>query len=262
MTRQLTALTVIASLLAPVALLAVDKDRAAYFGGTTAVFVGASDPIDADLDTTEATHLVLTGRKDPYKGVALRIPYAAMTDLEYGQKAGRRVGAAIGTTVLLGPIGLLTLFSKKRSHYLTIAWRDGETEQVAVIELGKEIVRTTLPIVKARSGQAITFQDEDARKEAKIEPSESIRARNLLTKDDCRAALAYEFEPRRPKMARIVGAIAFPRRRERLTGTTAGPALSIVWPSSEPQRIAPSANAGEEVTLRESSEVVRSNIND
>jgi len=85
--------------------------------------------------------------------------------LEYGQKAGRRIGAAIGYTVLLGPLGLLTLFSKKRNHYLTIGYKDENgKEQAAVIELGKDIVRATLPIVKARSGKEIVYQDEEARK--------------------------------------------------------------------------------------------------
>jgi hypothetical protein len=92
----------------------------------------------------------------------------SIVDLEYGQKAGRRVGAAVATTVLLGPIGLLTLLSKKRNHFLTIGVKD-ETgkDQVAVLELGKDIVRTTLPVVETRSGKKIEYQDDEARKSAK-----------------------------------------------------------------------------------------------
>jgi len=105
--------------------------------------------------------------KKPFAGQELRIPYGKIEDLEYGQKAGRRVGAAIGYTVLLGPIGLLTLFSKKRNHFLTVAFKDEEgKDQVAILELGKDIVRATLPIVKTRSGKEITYQDEEARKAA------------------------------------------------------------------------------------------------
>jgi hypothetical protein len=109
--------------------------------------------------------LVLTAESKPFKGQTLTIPYKDIIDIEYGQKAGRRVGAAVATTVLLGPIGLLSLFSKKRKHYLTIGFKDSaQKEQVAVIELGKDIVRTTLPIVSTRSGKEIEYQDEDARK--------------------------------------------------------------------------------------------------
>jgi len=69
---------------------------------------------------------------------------------------------------LLGPIGLLSLFSKKRKHFLTIGFkRDDGRDQVAVIELGKDIVRTTLPIVETRSGRKSEYQDEEARKSSK-----------------------------------------------------------------------------------------------
>ena len=70
--------------------------------------------------------------------------------------------------MLLGPIGLLTLFSKKRKHYLTIGFKgeDGK-DQVAVIELGKDIVRSTIPIVETRSGKKVEYQDEEAKKAGK-----------------------------------------------------------------------------------------------
>ena len=163
--KRLVALTLVISFVAPSLLLAVDGKKAAYFGGTALVFAGAEDPIEGRLDTANADALILTAEKKPFVGQTLRIPYDKIIDLEYGQKAGRRVGTAVATTVLLGPIGLLSLFSKKRNHYLTIGYtgEDGK-DQVAVLELGKDIVRTTLPIVEARSGKTLEFQDEEARK--------------------------------------------------------------------------------------------------
>jgi len=48
---------------------------------------------------------------------------------------------------------------------LTIGYKDStDKDQVAVIELGKDIVRATLPIVETRSGKKIEYQDEEARK--------------------------------------------------------------------------------------------------
>ena len=165
MFKSIIALTLIASFLSPTVLLAVDGDKAAYFGGSVAIFAGAKDPLEGRLDTVNEEMLILRVDKKPFVGQEVRIPYARIQDLEYGQKAGRRVGAAIGYTVLLGPLGLLSLFSKKRNHYLTVSWLDEkDQEQVAVLELGKDIVRATLPIVKARSGKEIVYQDEDARK--------------------------------------------------------------------------------------------------
>jgi hypothetical protein len=89
------------------------------------------------------------------------IPYERMNSLEYGQKAGRRVGLAIAVS----PIALL---SKKRKHFLTVNYLDDtEKQQAVVLELGKDIVRTTLATLEARSGRKIEYQDEEARKSSK-----------------------------------------------------------------------------------------------
>lgn len=162
--RQIVATTLLLSLLAPSVALAVDGKKAAYFGGTAPIFAGAEDPIEGKLDTVNADAIILTAEKKPFQGQQLRIPYGKVIDLEYGQKAGRRVGTAVATTILLGPIGLLSLFSKKRAHYLTVGYTDEQgMDQVAVLELGKDIVRLTLPIVETRSGKTITYQDEESR---------------------------------------------------------------------------------------------------
>lgn len=96
------------------------------------------------------------------------IPYDQFIDIEYGQKAGRRVGAAIATAILISPIGLFLLFSKKRKHYVTIGYKSAEgKEEVAIFELGKDLIRTTLPILEARSGKKIEYQDEEAKKSSK-----------------------------------------------------------------------------------------------
>ena len=66
---------------------------------------------------------------------------------------------------MLGPLGLFTLFSHKRHHYLTIGYKDdADKDQVALLELGKDIVRTTIAIVETRSGKKVTYQDDEARK--------------------------------------------------------------------------------------------------
>jgi hypothetical protein len=146
-------------------LLAVDSKGAEYVGGTVTVYTGAKDPVEGLLDTTNAEQLVFTATAKNFKGKTFAIPYTRVVDLEYGQKAGRRVGTAVATTVLLGPIGLLSLFSKKRKHYLTIGFKDEiNKDQVVVLEIGKDIVRTTLPIVETRSGKKIQYQDDESRK--------------------------------------------------------------------------------------------------
>jgi hypothetical protein len=136
------------------ALFAVDKDKAMYVGGTISA---VQEKAEGKLETTSDSEIVFAAGG---KG-RVAIPYAAISSLEYGQKAGRRV--AVG--ILVSP---WALFSKKRNHYLTITYSDGSAkEQAGVFELGKEIVRTTLKILEVRTGKEIEFQDVEACKQYK-----------------------------------------------------------------------------------------------
>ncbi len=130
-------------------LLAVGGDKAMYVGGT---LTGLKEKTEGRLVTTSDSTLTFDAGS---KGSAA-IPYASVTSLEYGQKAGRRVGVAI----MVSP---LALFSKKRNHFLTIAYKDSVgKDQAAVFELGKDIVRTTLKILEVRTGKEVELQDKEA----------------------------------------------------------------------------------------------------
>src|SRR5262245_21115732 len=160
--KKVVALMLLASFAAPV--FALDGKQAAYVGGTFTPYAGSKDVLEGTWDISRPDALLFTPKHQP----ALTIPYKEIIDLEYGQKAGRRVGAAIGTSLLLGPIGLVTLFSKKRNHYLTIGYHGADgMDQVAVMELGKDIIRTSLAVLETRSGKPIEFQDDEARKSGK-----------------------------------------------------------------------------------------------
>jgi hypothetical protein len=141
-------------LLAAVVLAAVDGDKAMYMGGTLSK---VQEKAEGKLSTSSTTEIAFDAGK---KG-SFSIPYTTITSLEYGQKAGRRVAVA----VFISP---LALFSKKRNHYLTITYKDAAgMEQAGVLELGKDLVRTTLKILEVRTGKDIEFQDAEACKQYK-----------------------------------------------------------------------------------------------
>ena len=49
---------------------------------------------------------------------------------------------------------------------VTITYKDGAgTEQAAVFEFGKDVYRTALAALKAKSGKQIACQDEEAKKQ-------------------------------------------------------------------------------------------------
>lgn len=149
--HRLVAASLLLSFVAPLA--AVGSREAEYIGGTIA---GLEEGTEGRFITTDPDHLRFEPKK---KGQpAVQVPYSSVTSLEYGQKAGRRVAVA----VFVNP---LALFSKKRKHFLTVSFNDSTgKEQAMVLELGKDIIRTALTVVETRSGKAIEYQDDEARK--------------------------------------------------------------------------------------------------
>jgi len=129
------------------------SDKTMYVGGTVP---SLKEGVQGKSSTGDDKVFSFT-----YKGGILKVPYDRVNDLEYGQKAGRRLGVAIAVTPL-------ALFSKKRKHFLTLGYQDeNDKQQAAVFELGKDVVRVTLASLEARTGRKIEYQDEEARKSGK-----------------------------------------------------------------------------------------------
>ena len=94
------------------------------------------------------------------------------------------------------------------------------------------------------------------------EPLPDSLARNLLSKDSCRAALRDEASPDRPQMSNVICTELLAGRTERLAGAASGPDFAICWPSGKSQCFDPSSDAGEEVALPEPDKVGSSHIVD
>jgi hypothetical protein len=162
--KRLYALVPMIVLGGPSLLPGLDGGKAAYVDGTIVELDTAAHPVEGRLCAGAGPQLTFTP-DGPRAGPPLHIEYAGIRTLEYGQQAGRRVRTALGSAVLLGPIGLLALSSKKRDHYLTIGYLDEQgRDQVVILQLGREIVRVTLATLEARSGKPVEYLDEEARR--------------------------------------------------------------------------------------------------
>lgn len=137
--------------LIPAALTAaVRGDEVMYVGGT---ITEVPEATEGYLETTDPQMVLFMSPKGSFK-----IPYAGITSLEYGQKAGRRVGVAIVITVW-------ALFSKKRKHFLTVGYKDEKNvAQGVVLELPKGRPKAIITILEARSGKKCEYESEEARK--------------------------------------------------------------------------------------------------
>lgn len=130
-------------------LAAVRSDSAMYVGGT----VQLEEKTKGKLDLSGEMVAVFNSKKGTFE-----IPYKNITSLEYGQKAGRRVGVALA-------VNPLALFSKKRKHYVSITYTDAQgNKQGVVLELSKGKVRSAVETLEQRSGKKVEFESEDARK--------------------------------------------------------------------------------------------------
>ncbi len=152
MKRWLAFLIVACLLLESLAAAAVRGKAAKYVGGTLSELAPDSD---GRFDLGEAA-VVFT----PKKGQAITIPYGQVDSIEYGQKAGRRLGLALTVSILF-------LFSKKRKHFMTINFDDAAgKKQGAVFELAKGVVRETLTTLETKTGKRVDYESEEARKHA------------------------------------------------------------------------------------------------
>ena len=126
------------------------SDKTAYIGGTENQI---KDGAEGESSAKDEKLFAFT-----FKSGKLEIPYDQIDDLEYGQKAGRRLALALTISPWL-------LLSHKRKHFLTVGWKDAQDKQhAAVFELGKSVVRTTIATLEARTGKKVEFQDDEARK--------------------------------------------------------------------------------------------------
>lgn len=149
-TKTIAATLIVVFLMESLVFAGLGSDKAMYVGGTVnSIKEGSEGTASAKDENTFVFQ---------YQGGKLEIPYDRIDDLEYGQKAGRRLGVAIAVT-------WVALFSKKHRHFLTIGYKDAnDKQQAAVFELGKNTVRVTLASLEARTGRKVDFEDDEARK--------------------------------------------------------------------------------------------------
>lgn len=129
---------------------AVRGNDVKYVGGT---LVSIPQDTEGVLDLRNEAALKFTSPKGSFE-----IPYDTVSTVEFGQKAGRRLGLAIALTPL-------ALFSKKRRHFLSVGYKDAEGKnQGVVLELSKGLPRTVISILEARTGVKCDYESEEARK--------------------------------------------------------------------------------------------------
>jgi hypothetical protein len=132
------------------------EDRGAeaeYVGGTVP---GLESSTDGRIGTTDDLFFEFRA-----KGKQVNVSYDKVNLVEYGQHVNRRF-------IMAAVISPLFLLSKKRQHFLTVGYTDGEGRQQAMVfKVEKSKIRAVLVALEARTGLKVQFQDDEARKAGK-----------------------------------------------------------------------------------------------
>ena len=113
----------------------------------------AGGRIHGRIDTSDPERLVFVADEQTLGDIPLRIEYSAIHHLEFGQKVRRRVTAA---TAQPSPGAAWTVGAPSEAPGALSHCRvpdDLGVNQVAVLALGKSVVRDTLTVIEARSGR-------------------------------------------------------------------------------------------------------------
>jgi len=149
--RKTLAVLLVCTFVAEAAVVAsVTAKEVMYVGGTIA---NLPEGTTGSVDTKSDKVMVFESAKGKFE-----IPYENITSLEYGQKAGRRLGVALTLTIW-------ALLSKKRKHFLTIGYTDeNDKPQGVVLEVPKGTAKSFITILEVRSGKKVEYESEEARK--------------------------------------------------------------------------------------------------
>jgi hypothetical protein len=89
-------------LISPGGASALAGHKAAYAGGTIARFNVSGTPVEGCVEVGPR-ELIFVADPGPHAGEPLRIDYASVRHLEFGQKVSRRKPLVVAATVALGP---------------------------------------------------------------------------------------------------------------------------------------------------------------
>lgn len=135
--KKLAALCLLLAMSLPAG--AVEDGQVIYAGGTVPALQAG---VLGRLDTTSETMLSFE-----YAGNKLVIPYARIESFQYYEQVARHLG-------VLPAIAVGLVKRRQRKHFFQISYRDGgNSGQVAVFEVSKQMPQTLSAILQTRSPQ-------------------------------------------------------------------------------------------------------------
>jgi hypothetical protein len=133
-------------ILVPMAVFAADNNYKVTYDGGSVPDIKAGAGLKLYIDSNQI-RLV----KD--KADVVTIPASAVTEISYGQDVHRRVGAAIGLTLVSFGIGALMALTKSKKHFIGLTWVNGDQKGGFAMQCDKNDYRGVLAGLEGITGK-------------------------------------------------------------------------------------------------------------
>lgn len=89
----------------------------------------------------------------PAKGTTVAIPYSEIDKCSYEYTQKHRIKAGLVTFFVVEPVGVIVMFTKSRSHWLEIDYRDKDVPKAYVVRMNKNNYIRILDAMRNHTGK-------------------------------------------------------------------------------------------------------------
>ena len=121
-------------------------------------FSSAKQAKDADVNLSVTdSQLSIKSRKGT--AIDIHVPYASVDSMSYEYSRRHRVAEGVGVMEISPLTGVIVMFTKTTSHWLTIQYHDGTGAESVVLQLDKSQFRAAMSALESRTGKKISVAD-------------------------------------------------------------------------------------------------------
>jgi hypothetical protein len=119
--------------------------------------------VDVTLTITNSKILIKSKKVNKkLKAIEMEIPYSSIDSISYELAVRHRVGEGAAVMAVSLGAGAVVMFTKTKSHWLDIEYREGDAKQLTVLRLDKSEYKNVIATLEAKTGRHIAILDSKA----------------------------------------------------------------------------------------------------
>jgi hypothetical protein len=118
------------------------------------------DDIPVNLSITDSKILIKSKKvSKKLEAIDMQIPYSSIDAISYELSSRHRVSEGAAVMVLSMGTGAVLMATKTKSHWLAIAYHDGDAKETTVLRLDKSEYKNVIVALEARTGKKVAILD-------------------------------------------------------------------------------------------------------